>query len=472
MRRALAALVLWSLCATVVHSAEMPVQWGELKNPYLREALYDITQHRYFSAIGLLSAARWRPALQAEKVKIELMLAYAYLAHGMHADAAAILQQLPQHPLTDELRNQFLLELANARFQRGDLLGTIKAAQKVSGAMSPALRHRKIGFDASVLLYQKQTDQALALLRTLKGESEWAAFGYYNLGVTLLRNENRSEGEEWLKKVAASNYFDPESRALRDRANYILGFSALKAQATLQAKKHFQQVPLDSPFSNRALWGLGLTFQALREPKQALAAWLELAQRNPADRSVLDGLLAIPYAYADLGGYEQSVKHYQIALETIQAQIKHVETAIEQVRVGGMLNVIVDNISQARSEAFNEYQNFPIGPESIYLAGLYETHAFQTALRNYRDLRLMELQLQRWAGAIYSMENTSDTFKKVYVDQIAAKQTKLAAAAAEMKQYIGKLALTELENRRARLRGYTADALFKLGQMYDRDGRR
>ena len=215
-----------------------------------------------------------------------------------------------------------------------------------------------------------------------------------------------------------------------------------------------------------------LRLQPGRATQEALAAWLELAQRNPADRSVLDGLLAIPYAYADLGGYEQSVKHYQIALETIQAQIKHVETAIEQVRVGGMLNVIVDNISQARSEAFNEYQNFPIGPESIYLAGLYETHAFQTALRNYRDLRLMELQLQRWAGAIYSMENTSDTFKKVYVDQIAAKQTKLAAAAAEMKQYIGKLALTELENRRARLRGYTADALFKLGQMYDRDGRR
>ena len=472
MRRALAAVVLWSLCAAAVHSAEMPVKWGELKNPYLREALYDLTQHKYFSAIGLLTAARWRPALKAEKAKIELMLAYAYLAYGMHADAAAVLQQLPQHPLTDELRNQYLLELANARFQRGDLLGTIKAAQKVSGEMSPALRHRKIGFDASVLLYQKQTDQALALLRTLKGESEWATFGYYNLGVTLLRNENRPEGEEWLKKVAGNNYSDTESRALHDRANYILGFSALKAQAALQAKKHFQQVPLDSPFSNRALWGLGLTFQALREPKQALAAWLELAQRNPADRSVLDGLLAIPYAYADLGGYDQSVKHYRIALETIEGEIKHVEAAIEQVRIGGMLNVIVDNISQANSEAFNEYQNFPVGPQSRYLAGLYETHAFQTALRNYRDLRLMELQLQRWAGAVYSLENTSDTFKKVYVDQISAKQTKLATAAAEMKQYIGRLALGELENRLALLRGYTTDALFKLGQMYDRDARR
>jgi len=469
MRRALAAIALWTAYATMAHATDTPVKWGELKSPYLREALYDFAQNKYFSAIGHLLAERWRPALKPEKTKTELMLAYSYLAYGMHADAAAVLQQLPQDALTDELRNQFLLELANARYQRGDLIGAIKAAQKVSGEMSTSLRHRKIGFDAIVLLQQKQTEQALALLQTLKGDSEWAAFGYYNLGVTLLRNERRAEAEEWLKKVGNNNYPDAESRALRDRANYILGFSALKAQATLQAKNYFQQVPLDSPFSNRALWGIGLTFQTLREPKQALAAWLELSKRNAADRSVLDGLLAIPYAYAELGAYDQSVKQYRIALETIQTEIKHVEAAIEQVRIGSMLNVIVDNISQARSEAFNEYQNFPVGPESRYFAGLYESHSFQTALRNYRDLRLMEQQLQRWAGAIYSMENASDTFKKVYVDQIAAKQTKLVTAAAEMKQYIGKLALAELENRLARLRGYTTDALFKLGQMYDRD---
>ena len=472
MLRRLAAATLFVLYATATHAVEAPVKWGELKSPYLREALYDFSQHKYFSAIGHLLAERWRPALKSEKAKTELMLAYSYLAYGMHADAAAVLQQLPQDSLTDELRNLFLLELANARYQRGDLLGSIKAAQKVSGEMSTALQHRKIGFDALVLLQQKQTDQALALLRTFKGDSEWATFGYYNLGVTLLRNERRAEAEEWLKKVADNRHSDDESRALRDRANYILGFSALKAQATLQAKNYFQQVPLDSPFSNRALWGVGLTFQTLREPKQALAAWLELSKRNAADRSVLDGLLAIPYAYAELGAYDQSVKHYRIALETIQAEIKHVEAAIEKVRIGGMLNVIVDNITQARSEAFNEYQNFPVGPESQYFAGLYESHSFQTALRNYRDLRLMEQQLQRWATAIYSMENASDTFKKVYVDQIAAKQTKLVTAAAEMKQYIGKLALAELENRLARLRGYTTDALFKLGQMYDRDSNR
>ncbi|MBI3777258.1 MAG: tetratricopeptide repeat protein [Gammaproteobacteria bacterium] len=472
MRRTLASALVLLLQSASVLAVETPVKWGELKSPYLREALYDFAQNKYFSAIGHLLAERWRPALKPEKSKTELMLAYSYLAYGMHADAATVLQQLPQDALTDELRNQFLIELAMARYQRGDLLGTIKAAQKISGDMSTPLRHRKIGLDASVLLQQKQTDQALALLRTLKGDSEWAIFGYYNLGVILLRDGHRAEAETWLNKVGNNSYSDPESRALRDRANYILGFSALKAQAALQAKNYFQQVPLDSPFSNRALWGVGLTFQTLKEPKQALAAWLELAKRNAADRSVLDGLVAIPYVYAQLGAYDQSVKQYRIALETIQTEIKHVEAAIEQVRIGGMLNVIVDNITQAHSEAFNEYQNFPVGPESRYFAGLYESHTFQTALRNYRDLRLMEQQLQRWASAIYSMENASDTFKKVYVDQIAAKQTKLVTAAAEMKQYIGKLAMAELENRLARLRGYTTDALFKLGQMYDRESNR
>lgn len=444
------------------------IPWGEVKSPYLREVLYDFAQHQYFSAVGRLLGERWRGAVKAEKAQSELMLAYAYLAYGMHADATIILQQLPQNTLTDETRNLLLLELANMRFQRGDLAGASKAVQKISGVMSESLQQRKIVFEAILLLRQQRYEPALTKLRTLRGSTDWAALGYFNLGTTLLRLNQRAEGEEWLRRVADRSSNDSEALALRDRANLVLGFSSLRAQSVLQAKNYFQQIPLNSPFSSRALLGAGLTFEALREPKQALAAWLELTHRNAADRTVLEGLLAVPYAYSELGGHEQSVQQYQIALNTFNVELNQVEASMAQVKRGELINTIVDHLTHARAEAFNENQTFPAIPEAVYLQGLYESHAFQTALRNYRDLRVMEKQLARWATSIYALENTSDTFKKVYVDQIASKQTKLVTAAEETKQYIGRLAQAELEKRHDLLLSYARDALFKMGQVYDR----
>lgn len=468
MRAGMALAGFFLILATNAHAENLALQWGNIKSPYLREVLYDFAQHKYYSAVGRLLAERWRGSVKPEKTQSELMLAYAYLAYGMHADATIVLQQLPQNSLTDETRNQLLLELANMRYQRGDLPGANKAIQKISGSISEPLQHRKIVFEAILLSQQKQHEPAIAKLRTLSGSSEWATLGYFNLGTTLLRMNQRAEGEEWLRRVANGTQRDNESQALRDRANFILGFSALRAQAVLQAKNYFQKIALDSPFSSRALLGMGLTFEELREPKQALAAWLELARRNAADRAVLEGLLAVPYAYSELGGHDQAVGQYKVALDTFQTELNNVEATMAQVKSGQLINTIVDHLTQARAEAFNEYQSFPAIPEATYLQGLYESHAFQTALRNYRDLRLMEKQLAGWARSIYALENTSDTFKKVYVDQIANKQTKLVTAAEETKQYIGRLAQAELEKRHGLLLTYARDALFKMGQVYDR----
>lgn len=467
-RRLLFAVAVVVLSTGAARAEPAPIDWGKLDSPYLREVVFDFRQHRFFSAIGRLLSERFRGSFKQEKTKSELMLAYAYLAYGMHADAATVLQQLAPDPLNDELRNSILLELANQRYQHGDLPGALKTGQRIAGEMSTELKQRKIVFDAVLLLRQQKYDEAVARLSTLTGQSAAAALGYFNLGTTLLRLNRRDEAEVWLRKAADTPDDDVESLALRDRANFVLGFSALRAQAAVQAKTHFQRVRIDSPFSNRALLGVGLAFEALREHKQSLAAWLELTQRNAADRAVLDGLLAAPYAYLQLGAHEQAAQQYKFALNVYDAELKNVETAVEQARSGALIGAIVEHLSQARAEAFNEYQTFPAVPEARYLGPLYQSHEFQAALRNYRDLKLMEKQLADWATTIYSMKNMSDTFIKVYVDQIAAKQTKLVTAAEEMKQYIGRLALAELERHRQMLLGYAREALFKLGQSYDR----
>ncbi len=470
MRTAFAVLVLLLAAATAPASAEdISVDWGELQSPYLREVKFDFDRHRYFSALGHLLAERMRGTFKGEKLKSELMLAYAYLAFGMHIDASVVMQQLPADAMNDDLRNQVLMELANIRYERGDLPGAIKLMQRVSNNLTtPDLVQRKQTFDAVLLLQQQQYDQAIEVLEKMRGDSTWAGLGYFNLGTTLLRMNRQSDAEQALKRVLSISREDPEVAALKDRANFVLGFNALRKQSALAAKSHFQEIALNSPFSNRALLGVGLAFESLRDYKQSLAAWLELIDRNPADRSVLDALIAVPYAYTQLGAHEQAVTRYKSALEIYQSELNNVETMMGDVRSGNTAGVLVDKLTRTDVEAFNEFEAFPAIPEVRYFGRLLESHAFQSALRNYRDLKIMQEQLSGWAKAVYSIPNMSETFIKVYVDQIAAKQTKLAVAAEEMKQYIGSLAMAELEKRRVLLQGYVKEAFFNLGVSYDR----
>jgi tetratricopeptide (TPR) repeat protein len=469
IRRALALLLAWLCVATSARAEDISIDWGTLESPYLREVKFDFSQRRYFSALGHLLSERLRGTFKNEKLKSELMLAYAYLAFGMHVDAATVMQQLPPEAMDNELRNQVLMELANMRYERGDLASALRIMQRVSTELTtPALVQRKQAFDALLMLQQQQHDQAIEVLSKLRGDTTWAALGYFNLGTTLLRMNRNEEAEQALKRVLAISGDDPEIAALRDRANFVLGFSALRRQSALIAKNHFQQITLDSPFSNRALLGVGLAFESLRDYKQSLAAWLELIDRDPADRSVLDALVAVPYAYTQLGAHEQAVTRYKAALDIYEKELNHVEAMMGDVRSGGTVALLVDKLTRTDAEAFNEFEAFPAIPEVRYFGRLLESHAFQSALRNYRDLRVMQQQLGRWAEAVYSVPNMSETFTRVYVDQIAAKQTRLAVAAEEMKQYIGRLALAELEKRKTLLQGYVKEAFFNLGVSYDR----
>ncbi len=462
----------FTLTASAARADDLAMDWGALENPYLREVQFDFSQHRYFSAIGHLLSERMRGTFKQEKLKSELMLAYAYLAFGMHVDANTVMQQLPPEAMNDELRNQVLLELANIRYERGDVTGAVKTMQRVSPSVSATLAQRKVVFDAILLQQQQQYEQAVEQLSKLRGESTWAGLGYFNLGTMLMRMNRRDDAEQALRRVVALPGDDPELSALRDRANFVLGFNALRKQSALQAKSYFQQIPLDSPFSSRALLGVGLAFESLRDYKQSLAAWLELIQRDPADRSVLDALLAVPYAYTQLGAHEQAVARYKAALDTYQTELNRIDDTMSNVRGGNTVGTLVDNLTRANTAAFNEFESFAVVPEARYLSGLLESHAFQSALRNYRDLRAMQDQLAGWAQAVYSVPNMSETFVKVYVDQISAKQTKLAIAAEEMKQYISKLALAELEKRKTRLQGYVKEAFFNLGITYDHGAER
>ena len=60
---------------------------------------------------------------------------------------------------------------------------------------------------------------------------------------------------------------------------------------------------IDGPF-----WGWAAA--SLKDPKLALVPWTELAQRDTSDSAVLEARIAVPYAYAELQAFGQSLQRY------------------------------------------------------------------------------------------------------------------------------------------------------------------
>ena len=467
----LSAAHLWVLCASCLLPspvlAEFELPWDTGDSPYLREAQMDMALGYHFSAIGHLVAEQHRGTFGGEQATAELMLAYNYLKYGMHHEAAATLSQLPVNRRQARRKGELWLELANIRFQRGYLEQAHAAlAQIDDNRIRYALLEQKFVLSGLVYLQQNNLGDAVKNLVGARSNSTWGMIGKFNLGATMLQRSEISAGRGILETLARDLYGSSEMLALRDRTYFTLGFLDLQYQNIPGARENFQAVRLDSPVANRALLGLGLSYAAAGAHPQAISTWQELAKGDASDASVLEALLAIPASFGALGDYRQSIENYQAALDTFRSEIKRIDFISAAIEDGTLIATLLQQMA-LKGETGITPDKLPVLPEFQHLRNLYVSHPFQIAVTDYRDLRRLQQRLEQWATNIYNIPDVSPTFKKVYVDQIAAQQSTLAQTAEELKLHIAKLAQAELTKRKQRIVSYTKQALFAMAQNYD-----
>lgn len=466
----LSLLILLSVYAPVTFAEESSFVISNKNNPYTRTVLFDLNQGKYPSAIGYLMAERWRNKKDKERYQSELLLAYSYISYRMHDEAEKILNALPKKMPSNETNNKNVLwmEIAKTRFRSGDLKSAQSTLYKMDNNISNKLSREREVFQAQLLMKENKYDAAITELEKTRGSSEWSSFARYNLGVMLVRSGDEARGIKKLETVARIEPDEPEMKALKDKANYTLGYIQLRNKKPDIAKRYFQKIRLESPLSNKALMYLGLAYSDLEKHKQSLAAWLELSERDTSDPTVLESMLAIPFAYAELGGLDQAVKKYENAIKTYRAEIKRIDAAIRSTKKGYTINAILEQMGDNKSSSLENKDVLPITKQSRYLSNLYISNEFQQAIKNNKDLRNLENKLKIWTFAIYQVTNMSKTFKKVYVDKIAKQQSRLATAASEIKKHLKKLALTELRDRKSKLNTYIKQAQFATAQIYDK----
>lgn len=420
-RRFAAFVAALCLCACAVTSAHGSARRGEsreIKDPHYGEVLFYFYQQQYFSAITNLMTARGFQRVPHHDDEAELLLGGMYLSYGLHGQAGEIFQRLIDAGAPPPVRDRAWFYLAKIRYQRGYRDEAEQAVSRIRDALPGELEEERQLLQAQLLMERQEYREAARVLARMRGESVWAQYGRYNLGVALIKAGEGDAGAALLEEVGRKAATGEELKSLKDKANVALGYTYLRDGAPARAQARLEQVRLDGLLSNKALLGMGWAFSAQDQHERSLIPWTELYKRNVIDATVQEALLAVPYALGRAGAYQQSLQHYENAIGVYTKEMTRIDDSIAAIRSGRMIGGILQQDAENEMGWFWRMHQIPDAPESRYLAHLMATHDFQEMLKNYRDLRFLTLNLDEWAGKIGVYDDMLATRRLAYAQRL------------------------------------------------------
>jgi hypothetical protein len=391
------------------------------------EVLFHFFKEDHFSALTRLLAAQSRAELPNHAQEAELLLGELYLSYGQHRLAGDIFESMLADSVDRDLHDRAWYFLAKIWHQRGYLSEAEQALARIEGELPGDIEPQRQMLTAQVLMEQGRFDEALAYLEARRRpRDEWVGYTKYNIGVALVRLGRVEEGTQVLAEVGR---LDPENAALdalRDKANVALGYAWLQAQRPEAAKPSLQRVRLEGPYSNKALLGVGLSDAEQQDYRAALAPWIELRGRDMLDSAVQESLLAVPYAFAQLGADKQAADYYVDAIEAFNRESRRLDATIEAVLDGDLVAELLDQPGADGSGWYWRIPAIPQSDESRYLYELMSTHRFQEALKSYRDLVQIGRNLDGWAESLGAFDDIVDTKQRAYEQRLPVVDASLA----------------------------------------------
>ncbi|HZF31413.1 MAG TPA: hypothetical protein VE907_20020 [Gammaproteobacteria bacterium] len=417
------------------------------------EVLFGYFQEDYFTALTRLLAAQQRNEVPHHAAEAELMLGGLYLSYGQHRLAGEIFERVLKESVEPGFHDRAWFFLAKIWYQRGYLPESEAALGRISSELPEELEPQRHMLYAQVLMDQGRFADALAALQAWKRPSDaWIGFAKFNIGVSLVRLGQVEEGARVLDEVGQMAPENSELNALRDKANVALGYAWLQASRPVEAKPSLQRVRLDGPFSNKALLGVGWSDAETSDYRAALAPWLTLRDRSLLDSAVQESLLAVPYAFAQLGADKQAADHYTDAIDAFNGEIERLTTSIDAIERGALITELLGEHPDAAPETSGWYwrlDKVPDTVESRYLYELLASNRFQEGLKNYRDLLQLNRNLDRWTESLGAFDDILDTRQRAYeqrlpnidgslasvdLDALAARRVELASRLQEIER--------------------------------------
>jgi len=402
---------------------------GKVRDLDYGDVLFHFYQDDYFGALVRLEAASDYGRMPNHAADAELLSGGLYLSLGLHAEATRIFNRLLAGSVPQSVSDRARFYLARIGYQRGYYDQAWENLQKIHGTLPGSLDSEKRLLSANVLMAQGRYADAATILSAAGAGDDWAAFAQFNLGVALVRSGDVAQGQRWLEAVGSMPAVTDEERSLRDRANLALGYAMLQAREPEPAIAALTRVRLDGPFTNRALLGLGWAESDAKRSDLALVPWMELRERRLLDSAVQESYLAVPYAYAQLAANGQAAQQYRFAVQAYEKEGRRIDESIAAIRSGGFLDSVL--ASAPDSDAIGwlwQLQKLPDSPQTRYLYHLLASHEFQEGLKNYRDLRIMQRNLNGWRQSLTAFDEMVATREQASREREPRRAATLAGA--------------------------------------------
>ncbi|MGH8795918.1 MAG: hypothetical protein ACREXI_02575, partial [Caldimonas sp.] len=399
----------------------------EIQDPHYGDTLFHFFQDHYFTSITTLMVSEHFDRISHHTDEAEVLRGGMLLSYGMQREAGEIFAQLIERGASPAVRDRAWFYLAKIRYQRGYLDEADAALAHVENHLPPALEEERGLLQANLLMARADYAGAAAALAAMPGKTPGARYVRYNLGIALIRAGDSARGSAVLDLLGREKAENEEFRSLRDRANVALGFEALTESQPKAARSYLERVRLKSLHANKALLGFGWAAAALKEPKLALVPWLELAQRDVGDSAALEARIAVPYAYAELGAYGQSLERYNDAIGAFEHENAALNESIAAIRSGRFVDALIERNPGDEMGWFWSMSALPELPHAGHLAQLMAQHEFQEALKNYRDLRFLSTNLAEWHDKLGVFDDMLDTRRKAYAERLPEVRARASA---------------------------------------------
>ena len=386
-----------------------------IKDLHYGEVLFHFYQDDYFTSIVHLLAARDLNRTTNHIPEDELLLGGIDLSFGLHNEASRIFEKLLQGNVSETVRNRAYYYLAKIYYQRGYLDEAAEYLSRISGAVQASIFGELKLLMGQVYLAQGKYADAISSLDNWKGPKNYRNYAKYNLGVAYTKNGNINKGIEYLRDVGKIRGKSEASRTLKDKANLAAGLTLIQNDQPEDAAKYLNNVRLEGLYSNMALLGIGWANTEADNHEAALVPLMELRNRSAYHSEVQEGILALAYAYNQLGLTGHAVQAYEQAAEIYHNEAIELANSARAIEQGVLVDALLDRTKGGPQMGwFWTLRELPEIPEVKYFTKLIAEHEFHEALKNFRDLLFLQRNLEHWDENISIYLTMLDTRKARY----------------------------------------------------------
>ena len=360
------------------------------------QALFEYFRKNELAAITQLQVAKQRIPSQKQVEESELLLADLYYNYGLYGEAGLLFSKLLGENTSTGIKNRVWFNLARLNYDQGQFDTARQLLSKINDVLPINIESERQYLLTNLYLGDMQYQQAVNASQHIADGSVWRAYADYNLGVSMVENNQFDQGITLLDELGQIPSDSIEMTALRDQANLALGLSLLRRSKPEAALANFSRVRLQGPLSHKALLGAGWAWSRLDNFDRALAAWLTLTQKNTIDVATQEALLAIPTAFEQGQRNNLAVQYYELAATQFDQQLEILDQVASSIGQSELIAALQQNNLLEPTSRFDRTP--PPSVATPYLHLLMASEAFQREVKRYQELLDIRISLTHWDG--------------------------------------------------------------------------